>query len=115
MYCPNCHKKVETEKVLDKELKKKKTKCMDCGSVLKLESGGINDRLTNLIFEATMEELKKNLPDVEVEFEGEIYKGQLRPSGALAKVVLYDMPGTDFQYSWDTILKAVNSGQKLIG
>lgn len=73
-------------------------------------------RLERLICEATsLEDLKSNLPDVIVTWEGQDYKGQIRPKGELAKVTLYDVPGTDFEYSWDTVLKAVNSGKNLIG
>jgi hypothetical protein len=113
-YCPNCHKKVETEKVLDKELNKKKIKCADCGYVLRLEES-IKDRLIRFILtETTIEELKSNLPDVNVSWEGKVYKGKLQPKGDLVSVTLYDVPGTKFEYSWDTVLKAINSDTDLV-
>lgn len=53
MFCPNCQRVRETEVVYDKELKKKKVKCEECGSVLNIkESLDILDRLT-LFIEAT--------------------------------------------------------------
>lgn len=54
-FCKSCGKKVETEKVLDKELGKKKIKCLDCGSILRFEK---RKKLTEKI-EDYLEESKK--------------------------------------------------------
>ena len=58
--------------------------------------------------------VKKELPEVKVNFDGEEHIGYMRTGDTrYAYVHLKDLPGTKFQYDWDTIVDAVNNGTVL--
>jgi hypothetical protein len=75
-------------------------------SIVKKRSEEIREKLQRLMINETtfqeIEDLQRELPDVKVQWEGKTYKGQLRPKGDLAKVTLYEVPGTDFESSFST-------------
>lgn len=63
------------------------------------------------LFESVnVEEVKRDLPEVKVSFEGKVMKGYIRTGDTeYAYVHLKSLPGTKFQYDWEQIVDAVNN------
>lgn len=61
----------------------------------------------------TIEEIKENLPDVKIEFEGKVQSAHVRGrKNKFASVILKN--GLVFEYAWQTIERVINNGSYLI-
>ena len=61
--------------------------------------------------EEDIESVKEKLPEVKVNFDGSEHIGYMKTGDTrYAYVHLRDIPGTKFQYDWETIVDAVNNG-----
>ena len=62
----------------------------------------------------TIESVKANLPDVNVEWRGHVYVGCVRGRlNQIATVYLEQCPEVQAEYSWPSIVRAVNQGMCL--